>query len=64
LVGFAGALPLLFGGLTIRDVRRSESQMQGMGAGIAGVVFGSISIVIAVLEIMIIGFIAWNESHP
>jgi GYF domain 2 len=63
LVGFAGVLPVLFGGLTIRDVRRSKSQM-GMGAGIAGVVFGSISIVIAVLVILIIGFIAWNESHP
>jgi hypothetical protein len=63
LVGLIGVVPLILGGLTIRDVRRNDPPLGGMGAGITGIVFGLISIAIAVIEVTIIAFFVWNKGQ-
>ncbi len=59
-LGFAGVLPIIFGNLAIRDVQQSGGQLSGTGAGVTGIVLGSVSLLIAFIEIAAFGFLAWT----
>jgi GYF domain 2 len=62
IVGLLAILPIVFGAITIRDVRRSEGKQRGIGAGVTGIILGSFSLAIAMLEILLL-IAAVANSH-
>lgn len=63
LVGFAGLFAIVLGGLGIREIQRSEERA-GTGAAVIGIVLGVVSIVVALLELTVIGFVVWQRLFP
>lgn len=60
-VGFAGLVPIVLGVMGISEANAAGSHVGGRGGAIAGIMLGVASIVLAAIELTVIGFVLWQK---